>query len=401
MPTHPCLRVFEGHRSQVNGALFLPDGRLVSWSFDRTLRIWEPTGRCLATLSGQDEEILGALVLPDGRLVSWSRDRLCWWDTTTATMDALVAVSCVSSVLLWQGDLVTVSPYAGVRVLHPDNGRELARLEEHVHEVLLTPTGDLALMCLDRLSLWSGRRPWRRAWHADPETKVYGVKLLGDRLVTWSGDHAVRVWSAGDGRLLADYRHPTQWGRVTRDSDGFERRQHIFGARFLPGGDVISWSGYRVLPEWDIESGMLVIWGDQGHRPAATVVVDRAIEDVLVTADGRYILFWAHDSWFSGQRLGVLDVERARSGDTDPTWIEGHDSGVWGGLQLGCGGVLTWSKDLILWDPMNFGRVRKFVGHESTLRGVRARADGTLLTWSYDCTLRLWDVRETSSLGVW
>lgn len=37
----PCLRVLEGHTDGVNGVLSLPDGRLLSWSGDRTLRLWD------------------------------------------------------------------------------------------------------------------------------------------------------------------------------------------------------------------------------------------------------------------------------------------------------------------------------------------------------------------------
>jgi len=36
-----CLRVFEGHKSMVSGATVLPDGRILSWSWDNTLRLWD------------------------------------------------------------------------------------------------------------------------------------------------------------------------------------------------------------------------------------------------------------------------------------------------------------------------------------------------------------------------
>jgi WD40 repeat protein len=71
----------EGHKSKVQGALALPDGRLLSWSVDGTLRLWNPQGEPLAVLKGHTEDVQGAQALPDGRLLSWSLDKtLRLWD---------------------------------------------------------------------------------------------------------------------------------------------------------------------------------------------------------------------------------------------------------------------------------------------------------------------------------
>ena len=79
---NPCLAVLEGHTADVNGALVLSDGRLLSWSDDKTLRLWdEQSGASLAVLKGHTNWVNGALELSDGRLLSWAWDKtLRLWD---------------------------------------------------------------------------------------------------------------------------------------------------------------------------------------------------------------------------------------------------------------------------------------------------------------------------------
>ena len=86
------LAVLEGHSSFVQRALVLPDGRLLSWSGDGTLRLWDGTsGAPLAVLEGHTDVVFGALVLPDGRLLSWSADRtLRLWDGTSGAPLAML-----------------------------------------------------------------------------------------------------------------------------------------------------------------------------------------------------------------------------------------------------------------------------------------------------------------------
>ena len=67
--------MLEGHRDRVEGALALTNGRLLSWSGDKTLRLWDvQNGDCLAALEGHTALPDSAQELADGRLLSWT-----WW----------------------------------------------------------------------------------------------------------------------------------------------------------------------------------------------------------------------------------------------------------------------------------------------------------------------------------
>jgi WD40 repeat protein len=66
----------------------LPDGRIFSWAWDNTLRLWDSrSGKCLAVLKGHSSVVRDALVLSDGRILSWSADNTVrLWDSLGGTI---------------------------------------------------------------------------------------------------------------------------------------------------------------------------------------------------------------------------------------------------------------------------------------------------------------------------
>ena len=84
-PGAQCVATLRGHTHWINCVTLLPDGRFVSGSPDKTLKIWDPSkepgAQCVATLRGHTDGINCILLLPDGRFVSGSSDgTLKIWD---------------------------------------------------------------------------------------------------------------------------------------------------------------------------------------------------------------------------------------------------------------------------------------------------------------------------------
>lgn len=68
------LATLRGHTDYVRGALMLGEDRVITWSNDRSMRVWRFDGTCDAVLTGHSDYISSVLPLGDGRLASTSGD---------------------------------------------------------------------------------------------------------------------------------------------------------------------------------------------------------------------------------------------------------------------------------------------------------------------------------------
>ncbi|MBO9480372.1 hypothetical protein [Salinisphaera sp. G21_0] len=84
-PLQTSVMTLNGHTGWVTCVTILPDGRLVSCSYDGTIKVWDlskPNGQqCVATLKEHTKEVLFVTPLPGGRLASCSLDEtIKLWD---------------------------------------------------------------------------------------------------------------------------------------------------------------------------------------------------------------------------------------------------------------------------------------------------------------------------------
>jgi WD40 repeat protein len=116
-----------GHTDSVSCVCVLPDGRVVSGSYDESLRLWNPdTGACERTLTGHTSVVSCVCVLPEGRVVSGSGDStLRLWNPDTGACERTLtghthSVSCVC--VLPDGRVVSGSYDSTLRLWNPDTG---------------------------------------------------------------------------------------------------------------------------------------------------------------------------------------------------------------------------------------------------------------------------------------
>jgi len=70
-----CINELKGHKVGVWGVVKLSNDMILSWSSDRSLRIWDSaTGICKCVLEGHTETVLGAFELANGEILSWSSE---------------------------------------------------------------------------------------------------------------------------------------------------------------------------------------------------------------------------------------------------------------------------------------------------------------------------------------
>ena len=376
---NPCLAVLEGHTAEIEGVQVLNDGRLLSWSRDKTLRLWAgQSGACLAVLEGHTRQVDGVQELSGGRLLSWSADRTLrlWAGQSGACLDVLKGHTrwVNGAQELSDGRLLSWSDDGTLRLWDGQSVVCLAVLEGHtgsVNGAQELADGRLLSWSADKtLRLWDGQSGACLAVLEGHTKRIYGAHELSDgRLLSWSLNETLRLWDGQSGTCLDVQEGHTGW---------------INGMQELSDGRLLSWSRDKTLRLWDGQSGACL---DvlKGHN--------KEVNGAQQLSDGR-LLSWSADGTlrlWDGQSGACLDV------------LEGHTDPVYGAQELSDGRLLSWSEDktLRLWDGQSGACLAVLEGHTSHILAAQALANGRLLSWSRDDkTLRLWDGQSGACLAV-
>lgn len=327
-----------GHEEAVSGVWFTPDDRrLVSASWDRTLRVWSVAGESgtgsATTLAGHDDHVITAVFSPDGSLVaSAGRDK---------------------TVRLWEPELgIQVGTLCGHRAavyalaFSPD-GSTLAS-GAHDRTVLLwdTQTG-AALPPIHSIS-----QVWTVAFSPD-----------GGRLAVAGEDGITRIWDTRTRELLLSLE---------------PHAERVIRVAFSPDGRLLaSASRDRTVRLWDAETG------DRLHSLAEH---ESDVFGLAFSHDGRWLYTGSRDQtvrvWdtASGDRSGLLDGQ----GQFVTCLSLSPD-----GTRLAAG---SWFGEIVLWDTASSEAIAFFKGHNHAIRSITFDPTGRwLLSGSYDRTVRLFD----------
>ena len=442
----PCVAVFEGHESYIEGMAIFSDGRILTWSDDGTLRIWSQTGDEL-TLLLHNHWVGGATILEDDKILSWSGDgTVRLWDTSGVQILVLNHGSLFTkgkvlnngNILTWDNEYhVMIWDGSGVilkNVLIATTDEEIDEIGELIDiysafndkllfvykkalfitdydlepiigwngeftgavpisdDLILTISldGSLAIRKIEgeTLALLKG--------HTDV---VLGWEILpGNRILSWSEDGSLRLWSS-DGAPISTF---------TGHSAA------VLGAMVLPNNQILSWS----------KDGTLRVWEDTGSSVAILDAHLSWVRGARYTSDGK-ILSYSSDTtlklWdLTGVELGTF---RGHSGEIydaiifkDGSVISREyigkrllkwDIGIEANCNTSCGDAglaldfLVTNNGSILYWYYNFNNnitmmdkngawLKDLEGHASAISGVKELSDGKFLSWSKDNTARVW-----------
>jgi WD40 repeat protein len=212
------LRVLRGHEERVLGSAFSNDGRRVlTWSADRTARIWDAaTGASLQVLGGHDGDVTDAAFNANGsRVVTISANTVRIWDAATAkVIRVLRDVGEVHHAAFSpRGSRVLTISYQDIRIWDDGTGRLVKTLNDpSIERAIFSPDGTRVLS-LPR----AGLAPKATVWDVLTGEKLAAVEVDSTEFAAFSQDgaqvlilngHALETWSIAPRNAGLTLAHP-------------------------------------------------------------------------------------------------------------------------------------------------------------------------------------------------
>lgn len=383
------MTVFGGQNTHFLEAIELSDRRILCFGLNGEIVIFGSSGELNSILSGHQGRVLGVYEMSNGTILSWSTDRTVrvWQNGKSKLVQ-----------MQWQS-------YAG-DIATP---RELFELEDgrifvwggisggilgptHEWDVILSGHRQSIIGALQledgRLLTWGGEGT-AKIWGLDGAEIVRfsehttwingGLQLANGNLLTWTNTDEARLWRL-DGTQLAVMSFPGE---------------DILGAHQLIDGSLVTWSDNQ-YSEGSFSSSQrgektfsLRIWSDSGSLLADFIGHEGRILGVTELNDHR-ILTWSEDGsarvWNIARRSVIA--------------LNGHTDKLNGAMELD-GQIFTWSNDntLRVWTSTG-AHVAVLAGHDAEVLGAKALSDGRLMSWSNDFTVRLWAMGDVPGTRI-
>lgn len=370
----------EGHGWQVAALLLLPDGRLASASWDRTIRLWDlRSGAEAAILEGHSKRVGALTLLPDGRLASASWDAtIRLWDVKKCTETHRLeghTMEITALTLLPDGRLASGSGDTTIRLWDLGTGVEAARLRGHakgVTALTVLPDGRLASGSSDNtILIWDVGKGDAISLLKGHTRGVTALKLLADgRLASASSDKTIRLWDLESG---------AETGRLEAHTAG------VTALTQLSDGQLTSASWDTTIRLWDVKTGVenACLEGHTDWVTSLTPLSDRRLA-----------------SGSSDTTIRLWDLEFC----TETARLEAHTAGITALTLLPVGRLASasWDATIRLWDVKTGAETARLNGHTSVITSLTLLPDGRLASGSGDKTIRLWDLRtgvETARLS--
>ncbi len=254
------LAICRGHEHAVLSVCVTEDGKIVSCSWDKTVRVWDMQGNQLAVCRGHEELVDSVCVTKDGKIVSGSDDATVRvWD-----IEGNQLVVCrghekgVNSVCVTQDGKIISGSYDNTVRVWDIQGNQLAVCLGHegsVTSVCVTQNGKIVSGSWDKtVRVWDMQGN-QLAICRGHEREVSSVCITKDgKIVSGSWDETVRVWDME--------------GNQVAESESRGHQDIVNAVCVTKDGKIVSGSRDKTVRVWDIRLVDRIVFMDEDQARA-------------------------------------------------------------------------------------------------------------------------------------
>jgi WD40 repeat protein/serine/threonine protein kinase len=374
---------------------------LLNVSKDKVLRVLDPvSGQSITILALQKEQVSAAAFSPDGkRIVTGCKDGMVrLWDATSGKNLADMKghtdwVRC----LVFTPDgtrIASGSLDKTLRFWDAASGKILSIIQTNggVNSIAFSPDARRVAAGLEsgQLELWDAASGQQFATMMGREgNAIYAVAFSpdGSRIVCGKSDGTVSIWDAASAKETIQLTGlSNQYEFQDPVAKQYELQWPVITVAFTPDG--------RRILSGDM-GGQVRVWDAGKNQGFTTLRADGSVYSIAFSPDGTLLV--------SGSGDKTVRLWNVESGKVIASY-KGHDAGVRSVAFTHDGRrIVSGSEDktIRIWDIQTGKAISTLTGHESRVRSVAVSPDGRrIASVSNDKTVRIWDAASGKSITI-